>query len=155
MKYRLSAAVMLSMLFAQEATARHLLDPKEREAFRKAVEQYQMFVVPHCAPEEVRAYVAARADRDMSFVRSLRKTELEADYKQAVADRAAKDLGTVYECLWPPPPPPPPGTPLSEIIPMQAAPRHPDTTAEHFSAGDQQFETMAQIRNALIGSKDK
>ncbi len=95
------------MLLAQQAAAQLSPLQDERAAFRQAVDTYQIFVVAHCAPEEVRAYVTARAKRDRAFVRSLRKTDLQADYKQAVADRAERDSRTVYECIGPLPPPPP------------------------------------------------
>ena len=151
MKRNLSAAV-IGLLLSQQANARHPLSRDACAVFREAVENYQMFVVPHCAPDEVRTYVTARADRDRAFVRSLRNTKLAAVYKQAVADRAARDSSTVYECFGPPlPPPPAPGT-----VPLQRAPartdiqRH-DTLAEHFAGGDRQFETMARLRNAFLG----
>ena len=64
---------------SSEALAQDL-SPEGHAAFREAVEQYQIFVVPHCAPDDVRAYVRARADRDQAFVRSLSNTGLKADY---------------------------------------------------------------------------
>lgn len=78
---------------------------ESRAAFREAVEDYQMFVVPHCAPDDVSSYVRVRGKRDQAFVQSLNNTELRRDYDDAVADRAEKDRQTFYECVGPPTPP--------------------------------------------------
>ena len=139
----------LTVLFSQQVGAYQRPPEDGRAAFRKAVEDYQIFVVPHCAPDEVRAYVTAREDRDRTFMRSLRKTDLEADYRQAVTERANKDRQTVYECFGPPPPPLPPGAEPSTG--SSAEPPHRDTTAEHFAAGDRQFAVMVRMRDELIG----
>lgn len=149
-------AVLTALLLSQQAAAKPAMSAETRAAFREAVEDYQMFVVPHCAPDVVRAYVLSRAERDRAFLRSLRKTRLYADYKQAVADRAASDAGTVYECsLPPPPPPPPPG-----MVPAQSSPAKParsqhEMLIEHSARGDSQFETMVRLRDVLLGSKGK
>lgn len=123
------------------------LSPVGRAAFRSAVEDYQIFVVPHCAPDDVSAYVRARADRDQAFVRSLSNTKLKADYDQAVADRAEKDSRTVYECAGPPPPP---GS--SPPDPTQIRAEHEKSLSAHFTSGDGQFARMVQLRDTLIGS---
>lgn len=145
----------VGVLLSQPVAAQHSLTLEERSAFRHAVDEYQIFVVPHCAPDEVRAYVAARADRDRAFVQSLRKTALEGDYKQAVADRAEQDSHTLYECMGPPPPPPPPPGTASPPTPARTEPQHQDTLAEHFAAGDRQFSAIVQLRDVLIGSRHK
>lgn len=139
----------LILVPSQQVEAYRSIPQDGRAAFRKAVEDYQMFVVPHCAPDEVEAYVAARAERDRAFVLSLHKTNLAKEYRKAVADRADRDRHTVYECLGPPPPPPPPGVEPSPNAEDDV--RHPDTTAEHFAAGDRQFATMVGLRDDLIG----
>jgi hypothetical protein len=141
-----------ALLLSQSAAAQHRPSEEARAALHEAVQGYQVFVVPICAPDEVRAYVGARADRDRRFVRSLRDTILAADYKKAVADRAAQDSRTVYECFGPPPPPPPPqGAAPAPAIPTQTEPRQPDSRAEHFAEGDRQFEKMVRRRDAAIG----
>jgi hypothetical protein len=117
MKRNLSIAI-IGLLFSQQVEAARLPSLEARTAFRNAVEEYQVFVVPRCAPQEVEAYVAARTDRDRSFVQSLRNTRLFADYKKAVAHRAKEDEQTVFHCFGPPPPPPPPpGTASSQPVP--------------------------------------
>ncbi|GAA0455376.1 hypothetical protein [Sphingomonas molluscorum] len=151
MRVRVTAA-LVCLLLSQQAAARQPLSSEGRAAFRKAVDEYQLFVVPHCAPDEVQAYVTARADRDHAFVRSLHGTPLKQDYEKAVADRAARDRHTVYECFGPPPPPPPPpGWTPPEPAPVQPAPKPRDTFAEHFAGGDRYFEEMVQLRDSLIG----
>ncbi len=145
-------AAVAGLLIAQSVAAQQSPAQETHAAFRQAVEDYQMFVVAHCAPDDVRAYVAARANRDRAFVRSLRKTALAADYKQAVADRAEKDSHTVYECMGPPPPPPPPpGMVPPPSMPAPSEPQHHDPLAGHFAAGDRQFAEMVRIRDELIG----
>lgn len=147
-----ATAVLLALVVSQQANAVEALSPSARAQFREAVEDYQMAVVPHCTPDLVEAYVAARADRDRAFVQSLRNTPLAADYRQAVADRAKKDRSTVYECMGPPPPPPPP----PGWVPPPSVPSQPvvekDPQADHFAAGDRDFEEMVQLRDALIGA---
>lgn len=147
------ALAAVGLLLSEPVAARQSLTQEERAAFRRAVDEYQIFVVPHCAPDEVRAYATARADRDRAFVRSLHKTDLEADYKQAVADRAEQDSHTVYECMGPPPPPPPPGTASSPPTPARTEPQRQDSLAEHFKAGDHQFSAIVQLRDALIATR--
>ncbi len=149
-------AVLTALLLSQQVAARPAITPATRAAFRVAVEDYQMFVVPHCAPDVVRAYVLSRAERDRAFLRSLRRTRLYADYKQAVADRAASDAHTVYECSLPPPPPPPP----SGMVPAQTSPAKTERSQtemliEHSAQGDRQFETMVRLRDAVFGSQGK
>lgn len=123
------------------------LSPEGRAAFRGAVEDYQIFVVEHCAPDDVRAYVRARAGRDQAFVRSLSKTKLKSDYDKAVADRAARDSHSVYECTGPPPPPgsAPPDAAQTRL-------EHEKALSAHFEYGDRQFAKMVQLRDRLIGS---
>ena len=150
MKRNLSIPI-IALLFSQPAGAAHLPSTEARAAFRNAVAQYQVFVIPHCAPQEVEAYVAARIERDRSFVQSLRSTKLLPDYKKAVAHRAKQDANTVFHCSWPPPPPPPPGTASSQPVP-DYKPR--DTLAEHFAAGDQQFAAMIRLRDAALGGSN-
>jgi hypothetical protein len=153
---RTSSIAVVFLLLSQKAATAHPLKQEERASFRKAVEDYQLFVVPRCAPEAVRAYVDARADRDRAFVRSLRHTKLEADYRQAVADRAAKDERIVFHCFGPPPPPPPPpGAASSPHISAQTVPQQQDALAQHFAEGDRQFETMVGIRDSSIGPPSK
>jgi hypothetical protein len=123
------------------------LSPEGRAAFRVAVENYHMFVVPHCAPSIVQAYVRAPADRDQAFVRSLGDTALKADYDKAVADQAERDRQTVYECAGPPPPP---GSPPPD--PEQLRAEHERSLTSSFEAGDRQFSRMVQLRDELIGS---
>ncbi len=55
-----SRFVFLAALYclSSQAMAQEL-SPEGRAAFRAAVEDYQMFVVPHCAPGDVRAYLRA------------------------------------------------------------------------------------------------
>lgn len=154
MKCRLPIA-LICLLLSQGAWARDHLSPDDRAGFRRAVDDYQIFVVPHCAPDVVRAYVAARADRDRAFVRSLRHTGLKADYQKAVTDRATRDSSTVYECFGPPPPPPPPGTVAPPRDPAQADNEHKNALAEHFAGGDRQFATMEQLRDRLISPPRK
>lgn len=155
MKQNLSV-VLIALLLSQQAPAAANPSSEARAAFRAAVEGYQDFVVPRCAPDEVRAYVIARANRDHTFVSSLRNTKLLSDYKRAVRDRAHKDESTVYECFGPPPPPPPPPLPGSASAPaasVRQEARPNNTLAEHFEAGDKQFETMARLRNAALGPR--
>jgi hypothetical protein len=95
--------LVVFLILPQQVLAQHAASPAARAAFREAVEDYQMFVLPHCAPQEVEAYVAARSGRDRAFIRSIDHTALETDYREAVAQRAAKDKATVYFCDEPPP----------------------------------------------------
>ncbi|WP_159872695.1 hypothetical protein [Novosphingobium sp. 9U] len=150
-------AVLTALLLSQQVAARPAMNPETRAAFREAVEDYQMFVVPHCAPEVVQSYVLARANRDRAFLQSLRRTELYADYKQAVADGAAKDARTIYECSLPPPPPPPapPGMVPAPPSPVKTELSQQGMLIEHSAQGDRQFETMVRLRDALLGSKGK
>lgn len=145
--------VLTALLLCQQVAASPSTSREAHAAFREAVEDYQMFVVPHCAPETVRAYVTAKAERDGAFLRSLRNTPLYAEYKKAVADRAARDRRTVYECIGPPPPPP--GSAPSQPSVMQEKPSAADILSEHFAAGDRQFETMVHLRDALLASEGK
>ena len=148
MKRNLSIPI-IALLFSQPVEAAHLPSPEARAAFRSAVEQYQVFVVPRCAPQEVEAYAAARKERDRSFVQSLRGTKLLSDYKMAVDHRAKQDAKTVFHCFGPPPPPPPPpGTASSQPVPDY---KPKDTLAEHFTAGDRQFAVMMRLRDVALG----
>ena len=149
------SATIAALLLAQQAAAQP--DQDARAAFRQAVEEYQLFVVPRCAPAEVQAYVVARADRDRAFVRSLRRKGLRADYDRAVADRAARDRNTVFHCFGPPPPPPPPPLPPGSAVPAPAPVETPseqrDPLAAHFAGGDRQFEKMLKLRDAASASR--
>jgi hypothetical protein len=146
-------AVVAGLLITQSVAAQPSSPQASHAAFRQAVEDYQMFVVAHCAPDDVKAYVASRADRDRTFVRSLRKTALAEDYEQAVADRADHDSRTVYECMGPPPPPPPPpGSEPSPPKPASSEPQHHASLTGHFTAGDRQFAKMVRLRDELIRS---
>ena len=144
---------VIGLLLTQEVAAQHFPTQEEQAAFQEAVDEYQIFVVPHCAPDEARAYITARFERDRAFIQSLRKTALEADYRQAVADRAEGDQRTVYECMGPLLSPPSPlGTPSSPVVTSQAQPQRSDTLAEHFAAADSQFATLVRLRNSLVGA---
>lgn len=149
-RYLIIATV--AVLFPHPAGAAHSAKYEARAAFREAVTRYQGFVVPHCAPSDVEAYVTARAERDHLFVESLRRTKLSDDYKNAVADQAKQDANTRFECMQPPPPPPPPpGTTTSRSLP----PGEPENSrAKHFAAGDRQFETMIRVRDAALRALD-
>ncbi|WP_333574097.1 hypothetical protein [Sphingomonas sp.] len=152
----ISLALLTVLLLSPQVAARP--SPEIRAAFRQAVGDYQMFVVPHCAPDVVREYALARAKRDRAFFRSLRGTSLDGDYKQAVADRAARDAGTVYECTLlpaPPPPPPPPGMKPSQPSATKAHRSQDEVLREHFAEGDRQFQRVVRLRDALLGPRDK
>lgn len=149
------SAVAVSLLLSQQAASRPSLTQEGRAAFRQAVAEYQVFVVPHCDPDAVRAYVAARADRDRAFVQSLRGTPLATDYKQAVAASAKHDSHTFYECSLPPPPPPPPPGRVTAPAPIQPKSPVHDRLSEHFEAGDHQYEEMVRLRKQLIGSTNR
>lgn len=141
------------VLLSQQALSPEASSAASRTDFRSAVDSYQMFVVAHCAPEDVDAYVSARSARDQAFVSSLRGTKLYADYKRAVAARAKQDRNTVYECMGPPPPPPPPGTAPSPIAdPTRVARERAQSLREHFEGGDRQFAILVQLRDAFIGA---
>jgi hypothetical protein len=148
---------MIALAGSGQLIAKPVRNQQARATFREAVEEYQVFVVAHCAPDEVRAYVAARADRDRAFVRSLRNTKLATDYKKAVSDRAQKDRNTIYECLQPPlaPPPASAGAAPSQIAPAPPEPRAQNSLAEHFAAGDRQFDLIVRLRNAAFRTRDK
>jgi hypothetical protein len=149
---------MIALAVSGQVIATPARNQQARATFREAVEDYQVFVVAHCAPDEVRAYVAARADRDRAFVRSLRNTKLETDYRKAVSDRAKEDRSTVYECLEPPlAPPPAPAlrAASSQIPPAQPEPQAQNSLAEHFAAGDRQFDVMMRLRDAALGTRGK
>ena len=140
------AAFLISL--PGSACARETPSDEDRAAFRAAVDDYQIFVVPHCAPDDVGTYVAARAERDQAFIDSLRDTVLKDDYEKAVADRASRDRQTVYECFGAPPPPgqlPPDAAELER--------RHKAGLADHFAGGDRQFTRMMQLRDRLIGQR--
>ena len=148
-------ALAVGLLLSQKVASRPSLPQEGRAAFREAVAEYQVFVVPHCDPDAVRAYVAARADRDRAFVQSLRRTPLATDFKRAVAARAKQDSRTFYECSLPPPPPPPPPGWVSAPAPIQSkSPAH-DRLSEHFEAGDHQYGEMVRLRQQLIGSTSR
>lgn len=144
---RISLLAFAGLALSQGASAEQDSAQEQRAAFRQAVFEYQMFVVPHCAPDDVQAYVNARGERDRAFVRSLRRNGLEADYNRGVADRAERDKHTVYECMAPPPPPPPPP---GWVLPKPTAQPPRNSLAEHFKAGDKQFAVMERLRDTLV-----
>lgn len=141
-----SAVLPLALVSLTSCASTQVLSPEDRAAFREAVEQYRMFVVPHCAPDDVVAYIRARAGRDKTFVKSLRGT-MKADYDQALASQSERDSRTVYECAWPPPPP---GSapPSQEELRLKAE----KSRTGHFESGDRQFAKLIQLRDRLIGS---
>lgn len=152
MRLRLPFA-LVGVLLSQQTLAQNAPAAVSRTDFRTAVDGYQMFVVAHCAPDDVEAYVAARSARDQAFVKSLRGTKLAADYKRAVATRAKQDRDTIYECMGPPPPPPPPGTsPSPAVDPTQVARQRDESLRKHFEGGDRQFAVLTRLRDALIGA---
>ena len=141
----------VTMLLCAISSIARADDPKDaHEAFREAVQRYQIFIVPHCAPEDVNTYVQARASRDRAFIQSLERTTLMADYRQAIAEQAERDSRTFYECAGPPPPP---GSAPPD--PVQLHLQHQKSLAAHFQEGDRQFETMVQLRDAFVGAGDK
>lgn len=128
----------LALLFPPPAGAASSERTEARAAFRAAVERYQGFVIPHCAPEDVKAYVSARAERDRLFIQSLRNTKLLGDYEIAVAHRAKQDANTRYECMRP--------------VPSLPQEESEDPRTRHFAEGDRQFSVMLRLRNAALGS---
>lgn len=140
--------VALGLLLSEHASARVGSTDATRVEFREAVDTYQMFVVPHCAPDDVEAYVRARADRDRAFVQSLRRTKLATDYKRAVAKRAKADRHTTFECMGPPPPT---GTP--KPTPTQIKQEHAASLQAFFAGGDRAFSEMVRLRDAVIDAK--
>jgi hypothetical protein len=138
----------MGLLSLQPNTGSQALPQEGREMFRQAVARYQIFVVPHCTPFVVQAYAEARAERDRLFVQSLRGTELEADYLQAVADEAKLDNQRVYECMGPPLPPPP----KKDQLLHQSKPEPPreDMWVSHTREGDKQFAVMVRLRDQLL-----
>lgn len=140
--------VAMGLLLSEHAYARVGSTEATRAEFREAVDHYQMFVVPHCAPDDVETYVRARADRDHVFVQSLRRTKLAADYKRAVAKRAKADRHTVFECMGPPPPP---GTPKPTLA--QIKQEHAASLQAFFAGGDRAFAEMVRLRDAVIHAK--
>jgi hypothetical protein len=150
---RKAVLAIAAFLISQQAAARHSPTLEARAAFREAVEDYQIFVVPRCAPDDVRDYVAATSERDQAFVHSLSHTKLKLDYEQAVQERAAKDERIVFHCFGPPPPPPPPIA--AEAVPVVAPSKVDEKKrlAEFFRAGDRQFATMVRLRDAAIGPR--
>ncbi|WP_298812661.1 hypothetical protein [uncultured Sphingomonas sp.] len=140
--------VAVGLLVSEHASARVGSTEATRAEFREAVKNYQMFVVPHCAPADVDAYVRARADRDRVFVQSLRRTKLAADYKRAVAKRARADRNTVFECMGPPPLPGAPAPTRAQIEQEHAA-----SLQAFFAGGDRAFSEMVRLRDAVIDAK--
>jgi len=126
------------------AAAIKRLIPAGRAEFRKLVDDYQIFTVPHCAPATVAAYKSARAARDAVFVASLKGTPLLSDYRKAVADRARKDRKTFYECVQPPPPP---GFTADDAVRKQREDRD-----QHFVDGDKQFAKIVALRDKLLAA---
>lgn len=146
--WRLCAFVVLA-LTPCAIVARHI-DSRARTEFREAVDRYQVFVVPHCDPGTVEAYVAARRERDDAFVRSLLHTPLAADYRHAIADNARRDQHMRYECMRPPPPPPPPGQARTQSDAEDKAEERRREHAEHFAGGDRQFAHMVALRDRML-----
>ena len=153
---RYMSSTIVALMLSQQAMAQHLPTPEERATFRDAVADYQLAVVPRCAPDAVHAYVTAMAERDRAFVRSLRNTELQADYKQAVADHAKRERSAVFHCFGaPPPPPPPPGASPIVPAPVEKGPDEHEKLVEHFADGDRLFDKMAQLRDAALASSKR
>lgn len=143
---RIAPLTLLLCALAGEAFAQDNV-MEDRSAFRKAVADYQMFIVPHCAPDHARAYADARRDRDKAFVRSLDDLGVRADYDQAVADQAERDRQINYECASPPPPP---GSVESDAGQIRRARER--SLLEHFERGDQQFARVVALRDLLTRS---
>lgn len=142
-------------MLAAKATSQSVNVEEARWAFRGAVAVYQMFVVPHCTPQIVKAYVSARHARDQAFVESLRGTMLEQDYAEAVALQAAQDSHTVYECALPPAPPPLPGMePVPETAEEQQE-RARKSLQQHFDGGDQQFSRLVRLRDQIMAAGEE
>ena len=141
-----SAALALVLCSLSSGATAQDRGAEHRSAFRKAVADYQMFVVPHCAPDHVRAYVDARKNRDQAFQQSLGNTVLKADYDRAVSEQAERDRQIIYECAFPPPPPG--AIPLS---PEQVRLEHEQSLIRHFEGGDRQFARIVQLREMFTG----
>ena len=123
---------------------------KDRAEFRELVDDYQLFVVPHCTPDVVAEYDRMNGARDATFVRSLKGTPLLSDYRKAVANRARRDKGTIYECsLYPPPPP---GVVIS---PADIERTRRENRDRHFTEGDKQFARMVALRDKLAVGQGK
>lgn len=156
MAWALPIALLLGGAAAAESP-----EQADRKAFYDLVDRYQMFVVPHCAPDTVEAYLAKSAARDAAFVRSLAGTKLADVYARAVADRAKHDRNTVYECTRPPPPPPPPGVVQTEAQrrralkdeQRRAAAQAKRDRAEHFAEADRLFGEMVTIRDRTVAAR--
>ena len=138
----------VALLFTQSAGAAYSGKSEARVAFRKAVEQYQGFVIPRCAPADVEEYVKARAERDRLFVQSLRKTKLLNDYYKAVAHRAKHDANMRFECMQPVSPPSPSlGMSSTQTLPSKET---ENTRAKFFMEGDRQFAVMLRLRRRRV-----
>jgi hypothetical protein len=141
-----SAAVLVSHAYA----AGKSYSANDRAEFRELVDDYQLFVVPHCAPDIVAEYDKVNAPRDAAFVRSLKGTPLLSDYRKAVAGRARRDKNTIYECgLYPPPPP---GVVLPKV---DLETRRSEDRAKHFAEGDKQFARIVALRDKLVAGQRK
>ena len=46
---------VIGLLLKQQVAAQHFPTQEEQAAFQEAVDEYQIFVVPHCAPDEASA----------------------------------------------------------------------------------------------------
>ena len=122
-----------------------IVEPAESAAFREMVMDYQLFIVPLCDGETARAYEAQNARRDADFVESLRRTPLEADYREAVAAFADLERGRIRHCSGPPTPP---GvTPPTE---EEKAAEKARSTAAHFRLGDEKFADLVKLRNIIL-----
>jgi len=139
-----------AMLISYASAAGRSYSARDRAEFRELVEEYQLYVVPHCSPDIVAEYDKARASRDVAFVRSLKGTPLLADYRKAVAYRARQDKHTIYECtLYPPPPP---GVVLPKVDPEAERGENRD---KHFVQGDKQFASLVALRDQLVARRGK
>jgi hypothetical protein len=145
LQWPLAAASVAGVVCSSPAAAAmKILASADRVEFRKLVDDYQIFTVPHCAPSTVAAYNEARAARDAAFVTSLKRTPLLSDYRKAVADRAKKDRKTFYECVQPPPPP---GFTADDAVRVEREDRD-----GHFVDGDKQFAKMVALRDKLLAA---
>ncbi len=118
------------------------LTDMDRAIFRETVKQYQIAVVPLCNPQAVALYTNARKSRDEEFLNSLRDTQLQQDYDQAVAEFHARERLWIRECSYPPPPP---GTNPEAI--RIAKKRNLE---DGFRLADQYFENMVQARDRAL-----
>jgi len=153
----LAAGIMLAGAGAGAAQTGRTDDA--RAAFVSAVQRYQGFVVPRCAPETVRAYTRLNRMRDIAFSTSLRGTPLMAMRRTAVREQAERDEHVVVHCDGPPPPPDPGAPTLTArqrgiAIEQERLRRTAADLPAFFDAGDVAFAQMVAARDALLARKD-